>query len=328
LDIMTYHRYQENGKHQDLPEKVLQPDFLWKPDAYSREVQPAYDYGVKEVWIGEGAMASNSGRQNVTDVFMSSLWFANALGCMAKAQPLPISTFCRQTLVGGHYEIVDHMTLDPNPDFYLMRLWKHVVGTHTIGPVEAALENPETLRIHAFCGKTSGEVVLIFINIDENDAHVTLPMGTSRDVYTLRGFPDVRGKEVQLNGELQSMGDDGSLPEMTPNVEAPEQDMPVPFMSVVFAVLHGSSITACDPPSKELPDTLPSLEASLDSSSIDWGPLLVLLAGIVATAVSFYTLKKGRRKIARRRHTALAQEELHSDIDEQGGEMGTSGGFV
>ena len=349
LDIVTYHKYQHSGQDLDLMNLVLQPDFLWKTEEYSREVRPGYDeFGVKEIWIGEGALASHSGQSGVTDTFASSLWFANALGSMAKAQPLPISTFCRQTLIGGHYGLLSQPSLDPNPDFYMMRLWKHLVGQQTLGSIESTIKNQELLRVHSFCGVEPGKVVLVFVSIDENERSIHVPMGSHREVYQLKGEPDVQGNQVLLNGVLQYMTDDGSLPEMTPVTEPREQELVIPPLSVTFAVLHETGIAACgssphlSPPTTaiELPpvessvqeqveavsSTTPPMSPPQDAPPIpSQTPLFLIWALVVTTLNIMIALALRRHPQSKRRHTELTEIEsfeLDMGIDSSSEEDG------
>eukprot|EP00978_Attheya_sp_CCMP212_P000629 scaffold1224_cov50-Attheya_sp.AAC.3 len=77
-----------------------------------------------ELWVGEGAMAYNSGRQGVTDSFRGSLWFANLLGALSKTKPVAHRVYFCQVLIGGFYELISHENLNPNPDYWMAYLWK------------------------------------------------------------------------------------------------------------------------------------------------------------------------------------------------------------
>eukprot|EP00977_Amphora_coffeiformis_P018713 scaffold6655_cov169-Amphora_coffeaeformis.AAC.30 len=247
LDILTYHKYQHSGKDAKLIDLVLEPEFLWKPSVYSGHVKAAYNYGVPEIWIGEGAMAAHSGQAGVTDTYLSTMWFANALGSAAKARPMPIATFCRQALIGGHYELLNQETHDPNPDFYMMRVWNELVGTRTLkAGIAFASEDNDLLRMHTFCGTAPDTVVLILVSIDPKARSLSIPLGRSRDVYQLEGEPGVKGQQILINGELQFMLEDGSLPELTPITENPEEDLSIPAYSVTFVVLRGTDVSTCD----------------------------------------------------------------------------------
>jgi hypothetical protein len=52
-----------------------------------------------ELWVGEIAAAWHSGEPGVTNRFISSFWYADALGLLATINH---TGFCRQTLIGGN----------------------------------------------------------------------------------------------------------------------------------------------------------------------------------------------------------------------------------
>ena len=53
-----------------------------------------------QIWVGEIAAAWHSGRDNVTNRFVSSFWYADALGTLAAHNH---TGFQRQCLLGGFY---------------------------------------------------------------------------------------------------------------------------------------------------------------------------------------------------------------------------------
>ena len=59
--------------------------------------------------------------------------------------------FCRQTLLGGNYELLDHNTYEPNPDFWAALLWRKTMGATIL----AASSNDESLRSYASCTPVS-----------------------------------------------------------------------------------------------------------------------------------------------------------------------------
>lgn len=83
-----------------------------------------------DMWVGETAAAWHSGRDNVTNAFISSMWATVQLG--QYAGQVPHAAQCRQTLIGGYYEIIDKTTITPNPDYYLYRLWKQLLCTRSL----------------------------------------------------------------------------------------------------------------------------------------------------------------------------------------------------
>ena len=55
---------------------------------------------------------------------------------------------CRQTLLGGYYELIDKTTLTPNPDYWTALLWKRTMGQGVLG---AWTSNSTTVYAFASC---------------------------------------------------------------------------------------------------------------------------------------------------------------------------------
>ena len=122
-----------------------------------------------EIWIGETAAAWHSGRENVTDAFVSSFWYADAFGTLTVYNH---TGFCRQCLLGGAYSLLDRTTRHPNPDFYTGLLWHTLMGPESfkvnVSAQGSSSQGTDTLRGYAHCadGALGGGVVLLLINID------------------------------------------------------------------------------------------------------------------------------------------------------------------
>ena len=71
-------------------------------DEVHRKYAPA-----SQLWVGEAAAAWHSGRANVTNAFVSSFCWSNALGSLAARNH---TAFCRQTLLGGYYGLLNRTT--------------------------------------------------------------------------------------------------------------------------------------------------------------------------------------------------------------------------
>ena len=229
IDIVTYHKYHGGGKDPNMIKYSQQPSFQVHPmklvgpgaaveqhlpltvtksvktsfnHTNSTTTHPRHHNDYSRLWIGEGAMAYNSGIKGVSDSFGGSLWFANLLGALAKTKPLSHGVYCRQSLLGGYYELIDHISLRPNPDYWVAYIWKNLVGRRAIGPILSpgrkdsielsskvtfgCCKKPgmDTILIHSFCAKKKynlhhnnddindvsnrgGDVIFIIINISE-----------------------------------------------------------------------------------------------------------------------------------------------------------------
>lgn len=271
-DIVTYHKYHGRGTDPKLSAAARHPTFQQHPVKQVGPGEAVEHYMANRseaphLWIGEGAMAHNSGRRGVTDTFLGSMWYANLLGVLAKTKPMQHSVYCRQALIGGYYELVSHETLVPNPDYWISYVWKHIVGTRAVGPIQSPQRKDsversarytfgccwepgwDTVLIHSFCAApNNGDVVLIIINISENQPlMLNVTMGISRTEYLLRPNEDgLKSRQVLLNGQLMFI-ENGTLPEIDGagiRREAREQ-LEVPPTSVSFVVVHGSGVERC-----------------------------------------------------------------------------------
>lgn len=337
VDVITFHKYQTRGGRDTstLYTEALERNFYWPPGRYSVAVAAAN--GAERVWIGEGAMASDSGQAGITDTFLSSLWMANALGSMASAHPVPISTFCRQTLVGGNYGLLAPGTYDPYPDFYLMRLWTHIVGNLAIGPVGVSStsgggggsEITNSLLVHAFCGKDNAQVIVILVNVDAStDFQVNIPWwGEQRDVYLLEGTTDVLSQRVKMNNVEQGMSDIGMLPSMDPETLVAVETLTVPSQSIAFAVVHNSTVAICggtpryEAPTGNVGGRQPNKANPYADDNLSTGALAVIIAAAALVFVLGCILCCccGRNRRRRSPHSVLAQDDgLMMDINDDG----------
>ncbi|KAH1203522.1 Heparanase-like protein 2 [Glycine max] len=66
-------------------------------------------------WVGEAGEAYNSGGNHVSNRFLNSFWYLDQLGI---ASCYSTKVYCRQTLIGGNYGLLNTTTFAPNPDYY------------------------------------------------------------------------------------------------------------------------------------------------------------------------------------------------------------------
>lgn len=257
IQIASYHKYHGGGKDPELQPSYSHPVQLGGPGEAVTKYMPSNS---SQLWIGEGAMAYNSGRRNITDSFHGTLWFSNLLGSLAKTKPVAHNVYCRQALLGGYYELISHETLIPNPDFWLAYIWKQLVGTKAIGPIESpqredsletassftfgCCEKPgrDSLLIHSFCGKSNGkDVVYIIINISPSKSfNLNVTRGEKRTAYLLTPYKDgLKSRQVLLNGKLMSI-ENGLLPDIMIAGDNLNQDelINVPPISITFLVVR------------------------------------------------------------------------------------------
>ncbi len=271
VDIATYHKYHGGGKEEKLVKHAKSTFIIQHPRNFheiSNAVKKNMD--VPEVWVGEGAMAYNSGRQNVTDSFIGSFWFTNLLGAISKS--VPHTVYCRQALVGGHYELISHETMKAMPDYWIAYLWKKLIGPKSIGPVISpsredipdeytfgCCEEPgyDTLLIHAFCAKEEApNAIFVVTNFDKRSSfNINITIGTKITKYILTGKGSSReSKSVILNGKQLLTIDNGQLPEIV-GEDTDDLVAVLPPASIAFIVVHGFHVSECASPNNITTET-------------------------------------------------------------------------
>ncbi|RVW43824.1 Heparanase-like protein 3 [Vitis vinifera] len=153
------------GVDTHLIEKILDPSYLdGEANTFSR-LQSTINSSASSAtsWVGEAGGAYNSGRNLVTNAFVFSFWYLDQLG-MASAYDT--KTYCRQTLIGGNYGLLNTNTFVPNPDYYSALLWHRLMGRNVLS---TSFSGPKKIRAYAHCAKQSvTRITLLLINLDNS----------------------------------------------------------------------------------------------------------------------------------------------------------------
>ena len=263
IDIATYHKYHAGGKDPELDRYAKSTSIMQHPTSFQALANTVNKYMASpEVWIGEGALAYNSGRQNITDSFVGSFWFANLLGAISKS--VPHTVYCRQAFIGGYYELISHETVRARPDYWIAHLWKKLVGTQAIGPILSSnredspdefsfgcCKSPgyDTLIIHAFCAREESSPMFVVTNIDKKSPfQLNIAVGTKITKYILTGKDGRRDSQnVVLNSNQLLTIENGKLPEIV-GESTDDLEVTLPPMSIAFVIVHGFQVDGCIPP--------------------------------------------------------------------------------
>ncbi|KAL7097101.1 hypothetical protein ACP275_10G121800 [Erythranthe tilingii] len=201
-------------------------------------------------WVTESGGAYNSGRDGVTNTFVFSFWYLDILG-MAAAYDTKV--FCRQTLVGGYYGLLDTTTFVPNPDYYGALLWHRLMGKHVL---RTRFEGSSKIRAYAHCAKNSHGVVVLLINLDGNTtAKAKLSLSENDDGERLFDFRqeyhltplegNIQSKTVLLNGQPLIVNSSGVIPIMEPVEVFGSRPITVNPHSIVFVHISNFAFKAC-----------------------------------------------------------------------------------
>lgn len=128
---------------------------------------------------GECGPCWGGGTFNVTDAFASSFWYLTGLAYGARQG---FKKFCRSSLIGGAYEVIDYgnktRPTRPNPDFWAAFLWARFCGPKAV-LVNEGMPHTGDVRVYAQCGQEEAqEIVLLVLNMGSDEASVALPSGT------------------------------------------------------------------------------------------------------------------------------------------------------
>ncbi|KAL2228825.1 UNVERIFIED_CONTAM: Heparanase-like protein 3 [Sesamum indicum] len=273
MNVISHHIYNLGpGSDEHLIERILNPSVLDNGADVFRNLHNIIRTSENSAaaWVGEAGGAYNSGRNGVTNAFVFSFWYLDQLGL---ASTYDTKTYCRQTLIGGNYGLLNTTTFAPNPDYYSALLWHRLMGTYVLS---TNFTGNRTIRAYAHCAKQSQGVTLLLINIDGNttvhakvDFNGTLtrlrkhrhhrhrstatPLhhnkqvsGKVREEYHLTPADgNIQSRTILLNGKALTVNSSGLIPVLEPvRVNSSEPIMVAPY-SIVFVHMPNAAVPAC-----------------------------------------------------------------------------------
>ena len=239
-DVVSHHLYSLGpGVNPDAWRVALNDTVMNAVHALGNQVETVVSKAAPraEIWLGEGGGAYNSGSPNVTNAYNSAFWFVDQLGALSSTGH---SSYCRQTLAGGFYGLLDSDSLRPNPDYFALLAWTQLMGREVLQVSRGQAASASTLRAYAHCMAPSavnfmpGGVTLVFINLsNQTAAQPTLYTTERKDLLSLprdeyifssacRSDDNMRSllscKKVLLNGLPldQDAAEDYSIPALNP----------------------------------------------------------------------------------------------------------------
>ncbi|KAI4379885.1 hypothetical protein MLD38_006126 [Melastoma candidum] len=276
LQVVTQHVYSLGAGAEDhLKDKILDPSYLNGIVGTFRAVQSILNNSGSSAvaWVSEAGGAVNSGRHLVTDAFMSSFWYLDQL---ATASMYDTKKFCRQTLIGGGYGLLNSSTFQPNPDYYSALLWHRLMGSRVLS---TNFTGTNEIRAYSHCSKNSTGITMLLINLDGNTTVqvdvmvedispsgtlVALQEGHSRkskfaslskgsifetdvrEEYHLTAQDgDLSSQVALLNGQVLSVNSSGTIPPLDPKKESLLTPIAVTPFSIVFVRFPNLDVAAC-----------------------------------------------------------------------------------
>ncbi|GAV60542.1 Glyco_hydro_79n domain-containing protein [Cephalotus follicularis] len=275
LQVVTHHIYNLGpGVDDHLIDKILNPSYLESGSSPFINLQSILKTSATSVvaWVGEAGGAYNSGRNLVTNAFVFSFWYLDQLGM---ASTYDTKTYCRQTLIGGNYGLLNTSTFAPNPDYYSALLWHRLMGSNVLSTTFSGTNN---IRAYAHCSKNSQGITLLLINLSNNttvqvlvstdnaDINGTINMqqeqgrktkyasvswnstmdGNVREEYHLTAKDgDLHSQTMLLNGQILAVTSSGTIPPLNPvHVRVSDPITVAPF-SIVYIRFPTIILPAC-----------------------------------------------------------------------------------
>ena len=134
---------------------------------------------------------------------------------------------CRQSLFGTSYgllNVTDFDHIEPQSDFYVGLLWKHLMGVHALKTSSSS----SNIRAYAHChAARNGSVVVAYINLNKEATAVdfsvkTAGADTPADPLTARGgllyslqAKTLVSQAVELNGRTLAFDADNNAPDLS-----------------------------------------------------------------------------------------------------------------
>ncbi|CAI9100902.1 OLC1v1038092C1 [Oldenlandia corymbosa var. corymbosa] len=275
VDAVTHHIYNLGaGVDPHVLERILDPSYLdGEADTFSRLRGVIRNSATSaSAWVGEAGGAYNSGRNGVSNAFVYSFWYLDQLGMSASYDT---KTYCRQTLIGGNYGLLNTTTFVPHPDYYSALLWHQVMGRNVLS---TKFTGTKKIRAYAHCAKQSKGITLLFINLDgSNSIEVKVAHSDTikhqrhhhhhhhlkskvflmhkhrrvssviREEYHLTAKDgDLHSQIMLLNGYELAVDKNGNIPQLKPQSANASEPIIVAPYSIVFAHMPYLLLPACN----------------------------------------------------------------------------------
>ena len=232
--IFSYHHYyglsERGGGMGHVPaEYVLTEEYLAATDRTLASYRSARDRFAPDApfWLtetGDAAMGGNTW----APTWLDTPRYIDQLGRLARQG---VTSVMHNTLCASDYALLDARTHLPRAKYWAALLWARLMGTTVY---DAGLPLREGLHLYAHSRRDGDGYALVAINTNR-EATTNIELPTDFECYQLTG-DELRGQTVRCNGEILSMIDDSTLPEISGR-PMPAGTMALPPVSITFITI-------------------------------------------------------------------------------------------
>lgn len=202
LDIFTWHFYPSQSTRCPLrsvtatERQFLSPAFYQEIKAQAQMIRRWSENSLQplHVWLGETGPAQCGGEKQLSDRWVSSLWWVAHMGLMAEAGQ---QVMVRQSLVGGDYALLSPVKggYQPNPDYWVGVLWKQLMGTRVLS---ASVDAEKFLLAFSHCSPDKNHINSVVVNFSKDLVALQIPSVTEKLLHV--SSIDLRSRRVILSG--------------------------------------------------------------------------------------------------------------------------------
>lgn len=242
VNVITHHIYNLGpGVKSDLMQEILNSSYLDREaTTFESLKQTIQQFGPwANAWVGEAGGAYNSGHHLITDAFVSGFWYLDQLGMAAS---FGTKSYCRQSLIGGNYGLLNTTTFHPNPDYYGALLWNRLMGAKVLATNSMG---SAYLRAYSHCSKDCEGVTVLLLNLsNQTYFDVSFSIQGSNQTMTIRKEyhltpldGDLHSQTSLLNGIPLEINGEGQIPDLLPqlvqnNIPVSMKPLSIAFISV------------------------------------------------------------------------------------------------
>ncbi|XP_076914018.1 heparanase-like protein 3 [Bidens hawaiensis] len=280
LNVVSHHIYSlGSGVDRNLTERILDPSYLDEAGKTFKQLESTINSSssLASAWVSEAGGAYNSGQNLVTNAFVFSFWYLDQLGM---SSIYDTKTYCRQTLIGGNYGLLNTTTFKPNPDYYSALLWHRLMGSKVLS---TRFLGTKKIRAYVHCAKKSKGITILLMNLNNttsvnvklsvnsiwrlhkhrshthhqyktklshSESKHTEMSGTrkrTREEYHLTAKDgNLDNKVMMLNGKELRVNSKGEIPSLEPLYVNSSKPIIVHPYSIVFAHIPHFALYACN----------------------------------------------------------------------------------